>query len=310
MRTGLFCVVFLFVLGCGNGSKEYENVYVEVTEPPITQNFYFSKTGVSYYEAVHTCLQKSMQLVSIEGSKKNRDLAKIMKDSGGIDRYWTSGNKISKGTWFWGKGEPIDYYNWNPDIPTHMANYNQKCIKIAKSEDKLYWEQAFCGEKNLYICEKTQTVSKSDCDATENLVQGDSHLHFKYHIAEEIVTYPKAFDICRSMCMELVNIESEQKNQDIFQAFVNANVTRINDPLFWSSGYHKKKLGAWKWLSGETASFFSWAPGEPNNGRGDEYCIEFKRTNTTMVWNDQPCEEKRMFVCERIFNRISHFIRI
>uniref|UniRef100_A0A6P7GQP7 Macrophage mannose receptor 1-like n=1 Tax=Diabrotica virgifera virgifera TaxID=50390 RepID=A0A6P7GQP7_DIAVI len=245
-----------------------------------------------------------MQLVSIDDAKKNRELANLMKDSGGVNRYWTSGNKIAKNTFFWSKGEPIEYANWHPDLPVSQASSNQKCIKIAKSEDKLYWELAFCNEKNLYICEKTLKVSKSDCDdVVENfLVQGDSQSHYKYYIAEEIITYPKAIDICRSMCMELVSIESTQKNQDIFKAFVNANLTRVNDILYWSSGYHRKRLGAWKWINGETAKFFSWLPGEPNNSRGDEYCIEFKRTNTTMVWNDQPCEEKRMFVCERYFH--------
>ncbi|XP_050509755.1 macrophage mannose receptor 1-like isoform X2 [Diabrotica virgifera virgifera] len=267
MGTGLFCVVILFVIGYGYCSKEWGTDYVEVTEPPITQNFYFSKTGESYYEALHTCIEKSMQLVSIDSAKKNRELAKIIKDSGGLHRYWTSGNNIAKGRWSWSKGEPIDYFNWNPDLPTppseesYYYNVHQECIKIAKNEDKLYWERGFCHEKNLYICEKTLKVSKSDCVATENLVQGDSQSHFKYYIAEERVTYPKAIDVCRSMCMELVSIESKQKNQDVSQAFVNANVT----DTFWSSGQRRKRFGAWKWINGETVNFFSWDSGEPNN---------------------------------------------
>uniref|UniRef100_A0A6P7GX13 Uncharacterized protein LOC114341735 n=1 Tax=Diabrotica virgifera virgifera TaxID=50390 RepID=A0A6P7GX13_DIAVI len=82
MGTGLFCVVILFMIGYGYCSKEWGTDYVEVTEPPITQNYYFSKEGESYYEALHTCTEKSMQLLSIDSAKKNRELANIMKDSG------------------------------------------------------------------------------------------------------------------------------------------------------------------------------------------------------------------------------------
>lgn len=58
----------------------------------------------------------------------------------------------------------------------------------------------------------------------------------------------------------------------------------------------------WQWTNGKVVDFVSWNKGEPNNARRNEFCIEILKNDKKIVWNDQPCEDKRMYVCETIDN--------
>ncbi|GFO21669.1 mannose c-type lectin receptor [Plakobranchus ocellatus] len=57
----------------------------------------------------------------------------------------------------------------------------------------------------------------------------------------------------------------------------------------------------WRWLNEtETATYTSWAPGEPNNyrshwNREDEDCVEMYVDK----WNDIYCSKRQRFICER-----------
>ncbi|XP_072851164.2 uncharacterized protein LOC110083676 [Pogona vitticeps] len=53
--------------------------------------------------------------------------------------------------------------------------------------------------------------------------------------------------------------------------------------------------GRFKYQNGEAIVYSNWAPGEPNNDKGSENCVE---VYTNGKWNDKSCGEKRLIVCE------------
>ncbi|XP_054585141.1 pulmonary surfactant-associated protein D [Eptesicus fuscus] len=53
--------------------------------------------------------------------------------------------------------------------------------------------------------------------------------------------------------------------------------------------------GKFIYPGGEPLGYSNWNPGEPNNKGGNEDCVEIF---TKGKWNDIPCEEKRLVICE------------
>uniref|UniRef100_A0A672HX29 C-type lectin domain-containing protein n=1 Tax=Salarias fasciatus TaxID=181472 RepID=A0A672HX29_SALFA len=55
--------------------------------------------------------------------------------------------------------------------------------------------------------------------------------------------------------------------------------------------------------SGEEATkvdFSYWAAGEPNNATPrSEDCAEFKKYDSQFSWNDESCDRKKRWICEK-----------
>uniref|UniRef100_G1QAB4 C-type lectin domain-containing protein n=1 Tax=Myotis lucifugus TaxID=59463 RepID=G1QAB4_MYOLU len=56
-----------------------------------------------------------------------------------------------------------------------------------------------------------------------------------------------------------------------------------------------KTKGWFTYPGGKSLVYSNWAPGEPNNKGGKERCVEMY---TNGKWNDKPCGEKRLVICE------------
>lgn len=56
-----------------------------------------------------------------------------------------------------------------------------------------------------------------------------------------------------------------------------------------------KTEGKFTYPSGESLVYSNWAPGEPNNDKGAENCVEIY---TNGKWNDKSCGEQRLVICE------------
>jgi len=75
----------------------------------------------------------------------------------------------------------------------------------------------------------------------------------------------------------LVTIRSEAENTWLHDRFVLVN------HACWIGFNDLAVEGVWEWVSGEPVTYTNWAPGEPNNGFGDENSCEFRRDT---LWND------------------------
>lgn len=74
-------------------------------------------------------------------------------------------------------------------------------------------------------------------------------------------------------------------------------VAGITTGSVWSGLNDITVEGTWVWPDGTSASFTNWNGGEPNNGGGNEDCMEFNAA-TGMSWNDINCGNSRVGVCE------------
>ncbi|XP_015681994.1 C-type lectin lectoxin-Thr1-like [Protobothrops mucrosquamatus] len=63
----------------------------------------------------------------------------------------------------------------------------------------------------------------------------------------------------------------------------------LNDP---------KKQRIWQWTDRSRTSYVTWNPGEPNNLRNNEYCVELWNRSGYTKWNDENCASSRSFLCE------------
>ncbi|CAG9857820.1 unnamed protein product [Phyllotreta striolata] len=279
----LFCFI-LYATCEGRSYKEYES-----KDGNSESNYFFSDEEATFYDASHLCQQQGMQLISIETHIKNIEVSNLL--NGSTESYWTSANNVFNGEWYWLKGEVMEYKN---GLNSKNA-YRDNGVTISKKDRKVSWNMERCYNKHRYICEKLpDSVSNPECNDYSNLlVHGNTINNKKYYIGKELITYSKALQVCKSMCMELVSIENEEKNKDIFEALSSESATEI----FWSSG-HYKPGNSWRWANGVESQFFSWNKLEPNNARNNEYCIEILQTDGKVGWNDEPCEEKRMYLCE------------
>nr|XP_023023086.1 macrophage mannose receptor 1-like [Leptinotarsa decemlineata] len=119
-----------------------------------------------------------------------------------------------------------------------------------------------------------------------------------FYLGTEKVSRDDAVVLCQERSMELVSIQDSEKNEAIYELLKKHD---INYPV-WTSGYQSSNGSIWTWLNGGEFKYFNWGPGEPNSARGNESCLEVFKKNTEVLWNDQPCEDKRGFICEKVQN--------
>lgn len=63
----------------------------------------------------------------------------------------------------------------------------------------------------------------------------------------------------------------------------------------WTGGNYNTSEGKWRWRDGTIANLSSlWSPNEPNNKKGNEYCLEIDKDG---MLNDESCYSLSPFLC-------------
>eukprot|EP00092_Neocalanus_flemingeri_P103470 GFUD01132424.1.p1 GENE.GFUD01132424.1~~GFUD01132424.1.p1 ORF type:complete len:210 (-),score=23.60 GFUD01132424.1:209-838(-) len=58
----------------------------------------------------------------------------------------------------------------------------------------------------------------------------------------------------------------------------------------------------WAWIDGSTLSYTNWASGQPDNGDGNQNCVQlyvYGCSGQALCWDDDFCEERKAYVCEK-----------
>ncbi|KAJ8950571.1 hypothetical protein NQ318_015704 [Aromia moschata] len=105
----------------------------------------------------------------------------------------------------------------------------------------------------------------------------------------------KAVRICEKYNMQLVTIENEEKS-DMIRNLLEKYPSRAD--MFWMAGSRLQDGESWRWPNQEPIAYTNWCPGEPNNAKGDEMCIQVYPDNAW--WNDEQCTIPNSFICENI----------
>lgn len=114
-----------------------------------------------------------------------------------------------------------------------------------------------------------------------------------------------ALAVCKSFGMDIISFESKtesekmldicSRNADLFEVHTYAGGLAAN----------AFSLDEWYWMnSGKRLNFkLRFAPGEPNNHLGSEFCLSIVRWEgtTTFYFNDIDCSnDARPFLCQKL----------
>lgn len=141
--------------------------------------------------------------------------------------------------------------------------------------------------------------------ATTTVIIEAKYSHF---FVDTPMSYEDALRHCRSADYDLANVESAAKHSEVLKTMRMRGFTRLwigvnrrhdthdNPPFNW----HYERIPL------QRVRVFFWAKGEPNNFRKHkERCVEIldrkgdPRYTDEYNWNDQRCEFKNAFICER-----------
>ena len=114
----------------------------------------------------------------------------------------------------------------------------------------------------------------------------------RYKFFEHKMSWHGAKKCCEALGGHLVTI-SDQNEQD-FVAQLPAKLDKAN--RVWIGLSDRRSEGKWEWVTGEKVSFQNWAPGLPDNLRGNQDCVEMGYAGSK--WNDQNVLCKFTFICE------------
>ena len=93
---------------------------------------------------------------------------------------------------------------------------------------------------------------------------------------------------CEQMGGHLATISSVEENVFVNQLAQSQNI--------WLGGSDVKSEGVFEWVTGGVITYSNWAPGEPNNGNGNQDYMHMYADGT---WDDDnDFTTMRMFVCE------------
>ncbi|XP_069497395.1 P-selectin-like [Ambystoma mexicanum] len=115
-----------------------------------------------------------------------------------------------------------------------------------------------------------------------------------YHPSTNLMNWDKARQWCRTHYTDMVAIQNKEEN-----AYLN-DVLPGNPSYYWIG--IRKINQIWTWVGTNkslTKEAENWAPGEPNNLKNKQDCVEIyiKRKNHTGQWNDEPCRKGKIALC-------------
>ncbi|XP_059530992.1 E-selectin isoform X4 [Myotis daubentonii] len=117
---------------------------------------------------------------------------------------------------------------------------------------------------------------------------------WSYNASNHNMTFEEASAYCQQHYTHLVAIQNQEEIQ------------YLNSILSHSRSYYwigiRKVEGQWVWIgTGKplTEEAANWAPGEPNNKRTNEDCVEIyiKRERDPGKWNDELCSKRKLALC-------------
>ncbi|XP_031150853.1 galactose-specific lectin nattectin-like isoform X3 [Sander lucioperca] len=106
-------------------------------------------------------------------------------------------------------------------------------------------------------------------------------------------SWTDAESFCKSKGGNLASVHSEEEHV-FLRDFVN-QVTGENKQT-WMGGFDSVKEGEWMWSDGSTFDYKHWGPGQPDNHRVAEHCLQM---NHHGKWNDNLCPKILPFLCSK-----------
>ncbi|XP_008413169.1 galactose-specific lectin nattectin-like [Poecilia reticulata] len=109
------------------------------------------------------------------------------------------------------------------------------------------------------------------------------------------MTWAAAESVCLSLDGHLASIRSTNEYNFIRQLVLSSSKTNAQS---WIGGHDSAEEGNWLWSDGSKFLFHHWGKNEPNNGKGNEDCMEINFAEQDYV-NDTVCSLKFPSICAK-----------
>ncbi|XP_059210792.1 ladderlectin-like [Centropristis striata] len=116
-----------------------------------------------------------------------------------------------------------------------------------------------------------------------------------FHYFPAPMTWAKAERNCQSMGGNLASVHDVQEYHGV-QSLIKTATYQSKEA--WIGASDAQEEGVWLWTDGSRFSYTNWCPGEPNNWRGRQHCIQIN-FGADKCWDDVGCGASRPFVCSK-----------
>ncbi|XP_070570792.1 macrophage mannose receptor 1-like [Ptychodera flava] len=229
----------------------------------------------TFDEARSQCHAMNSELVIIDNEAENSFLKNVFQQhghysvyigmtKGRVNPYFSEGDNP-----VWLDGTMVVYSDWDDGEPNDWNN-EESCIEM-KAKRNGRWNDLRCSNKKGFVCEKHKqfrvfTVKKSHSDAVA---------------------------MCQWFGMVLAKDTNDRKHQILKDLIEETDRTKNED--FWING--KFTDDEYVETSDEGILHYSkWAPNEPTMRQ--DHCVQLW-AYANHYWDDTPCDDEKMFICER-----------
>ncbi|KAM9335355.1 ladderlectin-like [Symphorus nematophorus] len=110
-----------------------------------------------------------------------------------------------------------------------------------------------------------------------------------FRFVPRAMTWAQAEKNCQSMGANLASIHSIMEYRQI---------QILTDVETWIGGSDAEQRNRWFWSDGTRFNYNNWCPGEPNDIRGSQNCVQINLSDEK-CWDDEFCWYKKPSLCVR-----------
>ncbi|XP_043546328.1 macrophage mannose receptor 1 [Chiloscyllium plagiosum] len=276
--------------GCLKGWKRYR-----------THCYFIGQTAKAFNEASKMCRTQNAFLVNVQERYEQAFLTSLI----GLrpETYFWIGIKSdpnNQGAFLSVNGEPVSFTNWNINMPGRKAG----CVGMATKSAAGLWNVYDCSNKAKYICKHwaagatspptIPTTLATTCSEGWETYENSGYCYKTFIKSMQAQkSWFEARNYCRDIGGDLISIHDYNEERFIWRKLVSL---MAYSPV-WIGLYKPKPNGGFIWSDDSPVSFQNWNPGEPNQFRGIENCVE-AGTGYEMQWNDIHCEALHDWICK------------
>ncbi len=256
---------------------------------PANNHVYFLLSSNTWTGAEAEAQTLGGHLTTINDAAEQAWVFTTFGNLGGTSRYlWIGLNDVQQeGVFAWVDGATNTYRNWKPGEPNALATNEDYAVILSPSDSSPgMWSDAqnvsnfgAPGLDAYGVVEINPVVPRIVGGPLTNPANG----HVYYLLSSN--TWTGAEAEAQALGGHLATINDAAEQAWVFTNFASLSGTPRH---YWIGLNDTATEGTFAWANSESASYFNWAPGEPNNGNaGEDYVFVLKPgVANAGKWND------------------------
>ncbi|XP_068699627.1 E-selectin-like isoform X1 [Montipora foliosa] len=111
-----------------------------------------------------------------------------------------------------------------------------------------------------------------------------------YEVSSTSANWTAAKSACEAMGSRLAMLKTHAEQQAVWR--------KVGKRVWIGLHRNPNDSSQWLWIDGSQVTDTNWYTGEPNNAGGYEGCGEMYSSSRRGTWNDQPCNDTLLYLCE------------